>query len=61
MTKEARTNNGNEHFFNKWCWGNWTATSKRMQLDHHFFYTIYKNKLKMGSRLKYETGNHVFS
>ena len=25
---------GNDRFFNNWCWQNWTATCKRMQLDY---------------------------
>ena len=32
-----------ESLFNKWCWGNWTATCKRMK--EHFL--THKNKLKM--------------
>ena len=45
---------GENSLFSKWCWENWTDTGRRKE-TRPLPYTVYKNKLKMGQRLKCKT------
>ena len=49
LTKGGRSIKWSEN--SKWCWESWTATCKKMKLDHQLN-TIHKNKFKVDKRLK---------